>query len=648
MSWLTRLFSTSGFEPHGCCLLWDTRLIATYVVSDLLIGLSYLIIAGTLGYLLFRSRRTIPFSSVLLAFGTLILASGAMHFVDVLTLWVPTYWFAGSMKAVTAVAAVLTAFMLPAWIPRALAMVDSANVEAAAAVTLRESVGGFRDSTRYSAIGHALVALDGRFLEVNDALARIVGLTPEELTKVTFQSITHPDDLESDVALMRRLIAGELNAYQMEKRYLHSSGQVVSTQLNGSIVRDVAGNPLYFVAQVQDLTEQRVLERKLHESHKLEAVGRLAGGVAHDFNNLLAAILAFADCALGEVPDPSDARNDLEEIRAAAGRGSRLTKQLLTFGRRHLRRPSAIDLGTVLRESETLFRQLAGSHIEFSVDPGDEPIVVHSDPSELDQVLLNLVVNARDAMPSGGTLQVAVRRVELGADHSPCDLPTGPYACLTVADTGSGITDDVITHIFEPFFTTKGEAGSGLGLSTVYGIVRQNGGSITVASRAGEGALFEVHLPLQSSIVQPSAEAADASAVPRAVGTVLLVEDEAALRQVCERVLTKAGHTVIAARHGGDAVALWAEHRDAIDILITDLVMPAMGGRELAGVVHRTRPDLPVIFMSGYTDDEISRRALHDPNVAFLAKPFAPAELLNAVGEILVRERSGSRHRAAV
>jgi two-component system, cell cycle sensor histidine kinase and response regulator CckA len=639
MDWFTRFFSTSGFEPYGYCLLWNGQLISLYVISDALIGASYFAISGTLIYLAYRGRRTLPFSPVMLAFGIVILACGATYFMDVMTLWYPAHWLAASVNAATAVASVATAVMLPLWIPRALSMMRAADAAAVTTAALRESAEGFRNSTRYSAIGHALVGLDGQFVEVNQALARIVGLTPEQLTGMTFQSITYPDDLDADLTLLRQLAAGEIDSYEMEKRYVHSSGRVVSAQLNVSVVRDVEGRPVYFISQVQDLTERRSLEQQLRQSHKLEAVGRLAGGVAHDFNNILAAILAFTDCALDELPDTSSARADLEEIRAAATRGSRLTKQLLTFGRRHLRRPSAVDLGAVLRESEALLRQLVGAHIEIFIDAGEGPATVHSDPSELDQLLLNLVVNARDAMPSGGTLHVAVQRVVLLGSGVPVDLPRGSYACLSVTDSGAGIAEDVLPHIFEPFFTTKGDAGSGLGLSTVYGIARQNGGDVTVTSRPGEGTAFFVYMPLHSSDELLAPAAASLDDAPTVTGTVLFVEDEAALRHVCERVLVKAGHTVIAARHGGDAMRLWTENRDAVDILITDLVMPEMGGRELAANLHLSCPDLPVIFMSGYTDDEISRRALHDPNVAFLAKPFEPAELLRTVSDILARER---------
>ncbi len=648
MSWVTRLVSTSGFEPHGYCLLWNGKLVSLHVISDVLIGISYLVIASTLTYLVMRAKRTIPFSPVLLAFGAFILACGATHFIEVLTLWVPVYWLSGAIKAITAIASVTTAIMLPPWIPRTQEMMRAASAEAAVTVALRESEEGFRNSTRHSAIGHALVGLDGRLVEVNEAFARTLGLTSEQLVGRTRQSITHPDDLEADLAFLTRLVAGEIDSYEMEKRYLHSSGGTVSAQLNVSVVRDTSGKPLYFISQVQDLTERRSLERRLHESQKLAAVGRLAGGVAHDFNNLLGAILAFADCALSEVPDPSDAHKDLEEIRAAASRGARLTKQLLTFGRRHLRRPSDVDLASVLRESEPLLRQLVGSHIQLFLDAGEEPVVVHSDPSEIDQILWNLVVNARDAMPSGGTLHVAVGRMELRVGHPLGTLSAGAYARLTVADSGTGIGEQSLPHIFEPFFTTKGEAGSGLGLSTAYGIVTQNCGSITVASRPGEGAVFDVHLPLHDGAVVATAPSVAQGEGPRAVGTILFVEDETALREVCERVLRKAGHTVIAARHGGDAAQLWSDRRADIDMLITDLVMPEMGGRELAGIVHLTSPLLPVLFMSGYTDDEISRRALHDPKIAFLAKPFAPAELLCTVAEILSRARDEASERAAL
>ena len=504
---------------------------------------------------------------------------------------------------------------------------------------LAESEERFRNSTQHSDIGHALVSLDGRYLQVNPAFARTMGMPAEQIVGKSFSRLTHPDDRRADLVHVRRLLAGEVDSFHLEKRYLRQDGSYVWTQVNASLVRDSAGAPLYFVSQVQDLTERRSLEAKLRESSKLEAVGRLAGGVAHDFNNVLAIIANYAEFVLDELPAESPLRADLKEVRAAAERGAGLTRQLLTFASRHLRRPTGLDVSALLRESERMLRQIAGAAVEVLVETGATPATIFTDPSEVDQLLLNLAINARDAMPSGGVLQLTSSLVTLGPAPDEKCLPAGEYVRLTVSDTGVGIPESVLPQIFEPFFSTKGASGTGLGLATVYGIVARNSGRISVTSRVGEGTQFEILLPFHQLGDGAQAMPDSEWEGEQGSGTVLLVEDEGALRNVSRRLLERAGYRVIEARHGADALAMWAEWSGEVQLLVTDLVMPELGGRELAEALRRERGSLPVIFMSGYTDDEITRRALEDPSVAFLAKPFSPRQLLEAVGEMF--ERSG-------
>jgi len=347
----------------------------------------------------------------------------------------------------------------------------------------------------------------------------------------------------------------------------------------------------------------------------------------------------YAELVLEDLPAGSPSSDDVREIRAAAERGARLTRQLLTFGRRHLRRPSEIDIGPMLRDSENLFRQLAGAHTEVLVDAGEGGIV-HADPSEIDQILLNLVLNARDAMPTGGVLQVTCDVVSGDAAAIPGAPRSDACVRIVVSDTGSGIADDVLPHIFEPFFTTKGDRGTGLGLSTVHGIVTRNGGTVGVQTQPGVGTRFEVRLPRYGRPDDLATPGPTEAAAPAVSGTVLLVEDEVSLRNACRRVLERGGLRVIEARHGADGLRRWAEHGGAIDAVVTDLVMPEMGGRELAEALRRERPDLPVLFVSGYTDDPLARRAIEDPSVTFLAKPFAPADLLATVRGMLATAQS--------
>jgi PAS domain S-box-containing protein len=509
---------------------------------------------------------------------------------------------------------------------------------------LLESEKRFRNSTQYSAIGQALVGLDGQVLQANPALTRLLGRSESELMGVRFHEITHPDDLERDVNEFGRLASGEIESYEMDKRYIHSSGRVVWAQLIVSAVRDEAGNAQYCIAQLQDLTERRSLEAQLREAQKLEAVGRLAGGVAHDFNNLLAAVLGYTDLLLANVTDPQ-AVADLHGIRGAAERGARLTVQLLTFGRRHLRRVTEVDLGAAVEEASGLVRQLVGPHIHVLVD-AEVGTYVRVDPSEIDQLLVNLAINARDAMPSGGSLHVTVTSRQVDAAGAPREmvgtLQPGPYVQLSVSDTGSGIPDDVLPSIFEPFFTTKSDSGGGLGLATVYGIAVQSGGTVLVDTQVGRGTSMSVLLPADTT-PRPTNVVAPTLNPDRPLRcTVLLVEDETGLRDVCRRILERAGHTVIAARHGQDGLASWAEHGSAIDVVVTDLVMPELGGREMVSTIRQSRPNIPVLFMSGYTDDEVMRRQLDHPSIKFLAKPFDPKALAEAVQEC-ARRSAGVR-----
>jgi len=379
-----------------------------------------------------------------------------------------------------------------------------------------------------------------------------------------------------------------------------------------------------------DVTERRQLEMRLRESQKMEAIGRLAGGVAHDFNNLLCAILGYADLALGDVNDASAVRDEIEEIRKAAQRAAQLTRQLLAFGRRQIRRPTRVDVDAVVRDTDRLMTQLLGEHIQLTVHAGARGAVVHMDPSELDQILVNLAVNARDAMAQGGVVTIETSRSHLAADAGQTE-----FVLLTVSDTGAGIDDETMPHIFEPFFTTKGEGGSGLGLSTVYGIVEQNGGRIEVDSTVGAGTRFSVYLPIASDSLSARLTPVQPTSAIVQAATVLLVEDENAVRILAHRILERAGYRVLDARHGADALLLWRQHAPQIDAVVTDLVMPEMGGRALAEKLRAMNPTLPIVFMSGYSDDEMTRRGFADSQIAFLAKPFSADSLVGAVREAL-------------
>jgi CheY-like chemotaxis protein len=373
----------------------------------------------------------------------------------------------------------------------------------------------------------------------------------------------------------------------------------------------------------------------------MEAVGRLAGGVAHDFNNLITAIRGYAGFLLDDL-EPGDARrDDVEEIVRASDRAATLTRQLLAFSRKQVLNVEVLDLGGVVRQMEKLLHRLIGEDVRLELDVAPELGTTLADAGQMEQVLMNLAVNARDAMPRGGTLTIGVRDVTLTAPDGRFDprAPAGDYVELSVQDEGHGIPADVLPHLFEPFFTTKEKGkGTGLGLSTVYGIVRQSGGAIRVASSAGEGTRFEILLPRTASSRSADGAANDARA-ESAGETVLVVEDEPAVRTLTQRLLGEAGYRVLVAATGEEALAA-ALQESQIDLLLTDVVMPGMSGRDLAREFCRIRPRARVLYMSGYTDDVIAAHGLLEPGLSLLQKPFTAATLLEGVRATLEQAAS--------
>jgi len=358
------------------------------------------------------------------------------------------------------------------------------------------------------------------------------------------------------------------------------------------------------------------VENRLH-SHKMEAVGRLAGGIAHEFNNVLTAITGYADLLLARAKNLPDLRHDIYEIKTAATRASNLTKQLLTFSRRHPVRPQVFDLRTVLKGMEPALRRLMGEEVRLRLDLPPTAAYIRAEESQIEQIMANLAVNARDAMPGGGMLSISV------------DEPDGgQWVRITVADTGRGIESDVLPRIFEPFFTTKAQdEGAGLGLAIVYSLVRQCGGQVFAESSPSDGAVFQVLLP-RSAPPSPSHSADDKDDRPR---TILLVEDQDVVRSVTRRLLEAAGYQIIEARSGHDALGLSHERLGQIDLLLTDVVMPAMSGMDIAQKLGEILPNLPVLYMSGFTRDEVLHDARSDRPAHFLQKPFTRDQLLAKV-----------------
>jgi nitrogen-specific signal transduction histidine kinase/ActR/RegA family two-component response regulator len=389
---------------------------------------------------------------------------------------------------------------------------------------------------------------------------------------------------------------------------------------------------------VFDVTERRQLEEQLLQSQKMEAVGRLAGGIAHDFNNLLTAVSGYTELLLSELPEGDPRRESAEEIRQAGDRAASLTRQLLAFSRRQVLEPRVLDLNAAIADMEKLLRRVIGEDIELTSSLDPELWRTRADPGQIEQAILNLVVNARDAMPRGGRLTLETANVELDEKFTRglTTVHPGPHVMLAVSDTGLGMSPELQARLFEPFFTTKERGkGTGLGLSTTYGIVKQSGGSIWVYSEPGQGTTFKIYLPRCEEPLDAAPEAPPVPAIPLTGSeTVLLVEDEPEVRRLVEKLLRKQGYTVIAAAGPGEAIPL-AGSLPRIDILLTDVIMPGMNGRELARSLAGRRPGMRVLYMSGYTDTAIAQQGILEPGTAFLSKPFTPDALARKMREVL-------------
>jgi len=526
-----------------------------------------------------------------------------------------------------------------------LCMGEDVTERHAAEAARHESEARFQAIFDNVGVGIALNDLEGNAIETNRAYQQMLGCTADELSQLgMFARLTHPDDRDADEALYNELVTGKRSRYRwQEKRYLLRDGRVVWADLKMWLLRDAEGRPLFVLGLAEDVTERKRaeetharLETELRQAQKLEAIGQLAGGVAHDFNNLLTAIEGYAEFALLALPDGGDeARNDLEEILRTAGRATELTRQLLAFGRKQVLQPQVLGLDAVVHETERMLRRLIGEHIELRVSLDAEHGHVRVDPGQLEQVLVNLAINARDAMRSGGILTIETRNVDLGGEESMQAelLPPGPYVMLTVSDTGHGMDAETVSRAFEPFFTRKdtGE-GTGLGLSTVYGIVTQSGGSISLESKPGEGATCTILLPRIEAPAVPQRDSAP-SGLPRGSETVLVVEDEEVVRRLVSRMLERQGYEVLVAATAEEALERFEQAGGHVDLLLTDLVMPGGGGQELAEELHARAPDLAVLTMSGYSKESHGGdRPVAGP---FIEKPFPANRLVRLVREVL-------------
>jgi two-component system cell cycle sensor histidine kinase/response regulator CckA len=471
------------------------------------------------------------------------------------------------------------------------------------------------------------------FLAVNDAAVRDYGYSREEFLAMTIRDIRPEEDVPELEARVRA--TGE-HRRSGGWRHRTKDGTVLEVEIASSPIA-FAGRPGRLVL-VTDVTERKGLEAQLSHSQRLEAMGRLAGGVAHDFNNLLTAIGGYAEFLREGLAD-SALERDVEEIRRAVERAAALTRQLVTFGSKQPVRPSVLDLNDVVAATEDMLRRLIGEDVELVTRLDAGIALVKADPGQLEQVIVNLAVNARDAMPGGGKLTIETASVVLGDEYARthAEARAGPHVMLAVSDTGHGMDRDVVDRIFEPFFTTKEEGkGSGLGLATVYGIVRQSGGNVWVYSEPGRGTTFKIYLPEAGAeaVDEPASVEAHAPA-RRGSETILLVEDDDGVREVARTVLGRHGYTLLEAASAGEARRASSEHEGAIDLLLTDVVVPSEDGGSLAERLAAERPGLRVLFMSGYAGEAVAHHGFVEFEAPFIEKPFTPEALARKVGEVL-------------
>ncbi len=511
---------------------------------------------------------------------------------------------------------------------------------------LRKSESVLRTIIENSAVSIVLVGPDGVPVVVNRAFERLLGYSTDELRRMPFSELTHPEDFKAEIALFREVLEGRRDTYTLEKRSFRKDGASIWVKVSARAVRDDDGRVTHLVVVGEDITprkaaeaEKAAIEAQYRQSHKMEAVGQLAGGIAHDFNNLLTVVTGYADMALLEMNESDPLRRPLKQILDAGDKATTLTRQLLAFSRKQMLDPKPVDLDRTIRELAKILKRLIGENIQLRTHLAGDLGYVHADPSQLEQVVMNLVVNGRDAMPDGGV--ITVETCNLGEIHIPSDETggyEGPGVALAVSDTGTGMSPEIQERVFEPFFTTKEKGkGSGLGLAVVYGIVKQSAGHIAVESEPGRGTTFRIVFPRIADEEIPEVSSASAAADWRGNETILVVEDEDSVRELVVTMLSSAGYTVVSASNAGEAILECEKHADAISLMVTDIVMPKMTGVELSDRLARICPKMKVLFMSGYTEHMSMQGGLDPEGRYFIPKPFTAMAILKKVKMILNR-----------
>jgi PAS domain S-box-containing protein len=476
----------------------------------------------------------------------------------------------------------------------------------------------------------------GCITDVNPFLFKLLGFSRGEMVGKTVGELSPFKDIEANQVMLKRL---QKNGYvHYENLPLETKGGIkVAVEFVSNVYQ--AGDKKVIQCNIRDITERRHLEAQLIQAQKMEAIGQLASGVAHDFNNMLSVIMGYSELMKLKLAPESPIQKHNDQIKLAAERAAGLTAQLLVFSRKQTVQPIVLDLNVVVAEQETMLRRLIDDNIEMTIIPGKEAGLIKADAGYIGQILMNLVINARDAMPKGGKLTIEIQNITLKEHfvHTHPGTISGDFVMLSVKDTGSGMTDEVKKHLFEAFYTTKPPGkGTGLGLTTCQTIAKQSGGNISVYSEVGEGTTFKVYFPQVEQPLDALAKAIRSGPLPRGTETLLVVEDEPSLRHLARGVLEAQGYEVLTALNGQDALHVVRDHKGTpIRLVITDVVMPLMDGKVMAEWLKATYPEIKILFTSGYTDDSIAHHGVLEPKVEFLSKPYTPSALAGKVRDLL-------------
>jgi two-component system cell cycle sensor histidine kinase/response regulator CckA len=682
---------SSAYMPHIYCYLGSTSLAWTHAIADTLIGLAYVAISTTLAYLIHRGRSDLPFHGLFFALALFIVACGSSHLVEAVTVWIPVYVLSAAIKVVTALSSIATAAMLPFVVPDVLALLQRARISEARRVLLESTLierdaaqNALKDSyliseqnvlDRTAQISRAKDGLeaevlerrrneemlrqseerfskafcsnplpmtistkaDGCYLDVNDSFLALMKFERSSVVGRTMDELAIWVDPQDRITMMRRL-SEQGKVIGLPAQIRPSTGIVLDASVSAEQI-ELLGQ-LCVLAVTQDTTEMKRLQVQSEQAQKMEAIGLLAGGVAHDFNNLLGVIMGYSELSIETLDPETPLAKYLFQIKLAATRGAHLTRQLLAFSRRQVVSPQVLDINVVIHEASKLLNRVVREDIILSYQILVPVGLIKADAGQIEQVLMNLVVNARDAMPDGGQINIRTASVELDEVYSLGHEPVivGNYVMLEVRDSGCGMDEATKARIFEPFFTTKqpGE-GTGLGLSSVYGIVKQSGGYIWVYSEIDRGTTFKLYFPRMQGVAESGSTPPIKADSVGGDETILLVEDETALREITASILQSAGYRVIDADSPTKAIQLAETHLEPIHLLLTDVIMPHMSGVELSRLLRASRPDMKVLFASGYGGDELARQLSVAPDALLLEKPFSKNSLLALVHGVLHR-----------